>query len=44
MGASICCAEAEAYTQFIIFALSALKKQLLIFEGKRLDAILIGNR
>jgi len=33
MGALICCAEAEAYTQFTIFALSALKKQCLIFDG-----------
>jgi hypothetical protein len=31
MGASICCAVAEADTQFTIFALSALKKQYLIF-------------
>jgi hypothetical protein len=30
MGASICCAEAEADTQFTIFDLSALKKQCLI--------------
>jgi len=30
MGASICCAEAGADTQFIIFDLSALKKQCLI--------------
>jgi hypothetical protein len=30
MGASICCAEAEADTQFTIFDLSALKKQYLI--------------
>jgi hypothetical protein len=31
MGASICCAAAEAGTQFNIFDLSALKKQYLIF-------------
>ena len=31
MGASICCAVTEADTQFTIFALSALKKQYLIF-------------
>jgi hypothetical protein len=31
MGASICCAEAEADTQFTIFDLSALKKQCLDF-------------
>jgi hypothetical protein len=36
MGASICCAEAEADTQFTIFDLSALKKQCLIFE--RIDS------
>jgi hypothetical protein len=30
MGASICCAEAEADTQFTIFDLSALKKKCLI--------------
>ena len=34
MGASICCAEAEADTQFTIFDLSALKKQCLIFGFK----------
>jgi MFS family permease len=32
MGASICCADAEADTQFTIFDLSALKKQCLIFS------------
>ena len=32
MGASICCAVAEADTQFTIFALSAMKKQCLIFN------------
>jgi hypothetical protein len=32
MGASICCAEAEADTQFTIFDLSALKKQCLIYQ------------
>ena len=31
--ASICCAEAEADTQFTIFNLSALKKQCLISKG-----------
>jgi len=35
MGASICCAEAEADTQFTIFDLSALKKQCLIFNKRR---------
>jgi hypothetical protein len=30
MGASICCAEDEAVTQFTVFDLSALKKQYLI--------------
>jgi hypothetical protein len=33
MGASICCAEAEADTQFTILDLSALKKQCLISKG-----------
>jgi hypothetical protein len=32
MSASICCAEAEVDTQFTILALSALKKQCLIFK------------
>jgi hypothetical protein len=32
MGASICCAEAEADTQFTIFDLSALKKKCLILR------------
>jgi hypothetical protein len=32
MGASICCAEDEADTQFTIFGLSALKKQWLILR------------
>jgi len=32
MGASICWAAAEADTQFIIFDLSALKKQCFIFK------------
>jgi hypothetical protein len=32
MGASTCCAEAEADTQFTIFAWCALKKQCLIFQ------------
>jgi hypothetical protein len=31
MGASICCAEAEADTQFAIFAWLTIKKQCLIF-------------
>jgi hypothetical protein len=31
MGASICCEEAEANTQFTIFDLPELKKQCLIF-------------
>ena len=34
MGASICCAEAEADTQFTIFDLSALKKQCLSAPSK----------
>jgi hypothetical protein len=34
MGASICCAEAEADTQFTIFDLSALKKQCLDSLGR----------
>jgi hypothetical protein len=38
MDASICCAEAEAYTQFTIFDLPKLKKQCLIF--RRFYAIL----
>jgi len=33
MSVSICYAEAEAYTQFTIFALFALKKQCLIFDS-----------
>ncbi len=33
-GASICCAELEAYTQFTIFACCALKKQSLILKGR----------
>jgi hypothetical protein len=41
MGASICCDEAEAYTQFTIFALSALKKQILIFLSALKKQILI---
>jgi 7-keto-8-aminopelargonate synthetase-like enzyme len=32
MGASICCAAAEAGTQFTVVDLSALKKQYLIFS------------
>jgi hypothetical protein len=32
MGASICCAEAEADTQFAIFAWLTIKKQCLIFQ------------
>ncbi len=32
MGASICCTVDEVDTQFTIFALSALKKQCLIFN------------
>jgi len=34
MGASTCCAEAEADTQLTIFDLSALKKQCLILLSK----------
>jgi hypothetical protein len=34
MGASICCADAEADTQFTIFDLSALKKQCLSAPSK----------
>jgi hypothetical protein len=34
MGASICCAEAEADTQFTIFDLSASKKQCLSAPSK----------
>ena len=32
MGASICCALAETDTQFTILALSAMKKQCIIFD------------
>jgi sensor domain CHASE-containing protein len=41
MGASICCAEADTGTQFTIFDLSALKKQLLIFMSLKLKVVLI---
>ena len=43
MGASTCCAEAEADTQFTIFDLSALKKQCLILSCCRLIGELCPN-
>jgi hypothetical protein len=43
MGASMCCAVADAYTQFTILALSALKKKCLIFEAES-TALLVCRR
>jgi hypothetical protein len=43
MGASICCAEAEAYTQFTIFDLPKLKKQCLIFNNVNESALVLWN-
>ena len=43
MGASICCAEAEADTQFTIFDLSALKRNVLSLRSGHLLNEQIGN-
>jgi hypothetical protein len=44
MGASVCWVVAETDTPFTIFDLSALKKQLLIFNERRFRVLLVGAK